>query len=220
MSRRQKFVSLDDRLYDYVSTHRTGAGDPLLAELRRVTDDLGDDARMQISPEQGSFLQILTASLGVRRALEIGTFTGYSSLCIARGLAGDGRLICLDVSDEWTEIARHFWKLGGVDSKVELFIGPALETLPKLQLHEPLDLVFIDALKLEYAQYYELVLPMIRPGGVLLFDNMLWGGSVADKQPDESGAALNALNRRLCTDERVETVLLPIADGIQMCRVK
>ena len=220
MSVRQKFISLNNPLYNYVCTHRTHAGDPLLEELRLVTTGLGDDARMQISPEQGSFLQVLTRALNVRRALEIGTFTGYSSICIARGLHEDGDLTCLDVSDEWTAIAHRFWKRAEVDAKIELIIGPALETLPKLHFEPPLDLVFIDALKVEYDHYFELVLPMVRPNGVILFDNMLWGGSVVDPDVDESGAALKVLNEKLTTDERIETVLLPVADGIQMCRVK
>jgi len=220
MSDRQKFISLNAPLYDYVCASRSQAHDPLLKELRTVTDKLGDDARMQVSPEQGSFLQVLTSAVGARQALEIGTFTGYSSLCIARGLPEAGKLTCLDVSREWTEIALRFWHKANVDQKIDLKIGPALETLASLNLTTPLDLVFIDALKVEYDAYFEAVLPFVRPSGLILFDNMLWGGSVVDKDMDESGEALHALNKKLAEDPRVETVLLPIADGIQMCRVK
>ncbi len=220
MSDRQKFITLNAPLYDYLCASRSHSGDPLLEELRRVTDDLGDDARMQVSPEQGSFLQVITSAAGARQALEIGTFTGYSSLCIARGLPADGQLTCLDVNREWTGIAERFWSKANVTEKIDLRIGPALETLTTLRLPTPLDLVFIDALKVEYDAYFEAVLPMVRPNGLILFDNMLWGGSVVDADKDESGAALDALNHKLANDARVETVLLPIADGIQMCRVK
>lgn len=220
MSDRQKFITLNTSLYDYLCANRSHAGEPLLEELRRVTDELGDEARMQISPEQGSFLQVLTSAMGARQVLEIGTFTGYSSLCLARGLPDDGRLTCLDVSDEWTDIAKRFWRRAGVDEKIDLMIGPALETLASWKLESPLDLVFVDALKTEYTAYFEAVLPMVRSNGLILFDNMLWGGSVTDENKDESGEALDALNRKLAEDPRVETVLLPIADGIQMSRVK
>lgn len=220
MPDRQKFVSLNTPLYDYVCANRSHAGDRLLEELRCVTDDLGDDARMQVSPEQGSFLQVLTAAMNARRVLEIGTFTGYSSLCIARGLPEDGKLTCLDVSEEWTNIAERFWRKANVDKKIDLRIGPALETLKAPTFGVPLDLVFIDALKVEYNAYFEAVLPLVRPNGMILFDNMLWGGSIIDAAKDESGKSLHALNKKLTRDPRVETVLLPIADGIQMCRVK
>ncbi len=220
MSDRQKFITLNAPLYDYVCAGRSHSDDPLLAELRRVTDELGDDARMQISPEQGSFLQVLTAATGARQALEIGTFTGYSSLCIARGLPENGKLTCLDVSREWTEIAARFWLEADVARKIDLRIGPALETLATLNLSTPLDFVFIDALKVEYDAYFEAVLPLVRPNGLILFDNMLWGGSIIDDGKDESGEALDVLNRKLAGDPRVETVLLPVADGIQMCRVR
>jgi caffeoyl-CoA O-methyltransferase len=220
MSDRQKFIALDAPLYDFICESRSHTGDALLAELRSVTDELGDDARMQISPEQGSFLRILTAATGARNALEIGTFTGYSSICIARGLPDDGRLTCLDVNREWTQIAERYWNRAGIAERIELLIGPALETLTVLNLEKPLDLVFIDALKTEYAAYFEAVLPLVRPNGLILFDNMLWGGSVTADCQDESGKAVVALNRKLAADPRVETVLLPVADGIQMCRVR
>ncbi|MBI1177764.1 SAM-dependent methyltransferase [bacterium] len=209
------------RLHRYVCTHRSNAADPLLAELRSVTDELGDESRMQISEEQGNFLQIITATTGVRRALEIGTFTGYSSLCIARGLPSDGQLTCLDVSREWTDIARDFWRRAGVAGQIDLKIGPALESLKKLDDKDPIDLVFIDAAKEEYDAYFEAVLPRVRANGLILFDNMLWGGRLGRGPIEEnSGRAIDALNKKLATDPRVESVLLTVADGIQMCRVK
>lgn len=221
MANRLKYVPLDDAIHRYVCAHRSNAGDPLLQELRRVTAALGDDSRMQISEDQGAFLQIITAATGVQRALEIGTFTGYSALCIARGLRPGGKLTCLDASREWTAIARGFWKQAGLDSQIDLRIGPALESLSVLEQDVPWDLVFIDAAKDEYDAYFEAVLPRVRPNGLILFDNMLWGGRLGRGPVQEaSGKALDALNQKLARDPRVECVLLTVADGIQLCRVR
>ncbi len=216
---KQKYLPLDDQLYRYVCDHRSHAHDPILAALRQETAALGDDARMQISQEQGSFMQLLAASIGAKSALEVGSFTGYSSLCIARGLAKSGRLLCVDASKEWTDIARKYWAKAGVTGSIELRLGPALETLKKLEANLTFDFVFIDADKTEYDAYYELILPRVRPNGLILFDNMLWGGGVIEHPITEpSGLALTALNDKLARDSRVETVLLPLADGIQLCR--
>lgn len=221
MTDRLKYVPLDDAIHRYVCAHRSNASDPLLQELRRVTAALGDDSRMQISEDQGAFLQIITAATGVQRALEIGTFTGYSALCIARGLRPGGKLTCLDASREWTAIARGFWKQAGLDSQIDLRIGPALESLSVLEQDVPWDLVFIDAAKDEYDAYFEAVLPRVRPNGLILFDNMLWGGRLGRGPVQEaSGKALDALNQKLARDPRVECVLLTVADGIQLCRVR
>lgn len=220
MSDRKKYIALDDTNYRYLCAQHSFAGDPLLRELRDVTARLGDDSRMQVSEEQGAFLQLLTGVTGARRVLELGTFTGYSALCLARGLPADGRLICLDASRDWTDIARGFWDRAGVAAKIELRIGPALESLRALDDAAPFDLVFIDAAKEEYDAYFEAVLPRVRPGGLILFDNMLWGGRLAAGDlTEESSRVLAALNRKLAADDRVETVLLPIADGLQFCRV-
>jgi len=216
---RSKYLALNDPLYQYLLTGRSDAGDPVLEALRQETEALGDDARMQISREQGSFLSVLAGVLGVRSALEIGTFTGYSSLCLARGLSPGGRLICLDASREWTDIARRYWRQAGVEDRIELRLGPALEALRGMEANLGFDLVFIDADKTQYDDYYELVLPRVRPNGLILFDNMLWGGRVIESPPQEDAArAIVALNRKLAEDSRVETVLLSIADGIQFCR--
>lgn len=221
MTDRLKYVPLDDAIHRYVCAHRSNAGDPLLQELRRATTALGEDSRMQISEDQGAFLQIITAATGVQRALEIGTFTGYSALCIARGLRPGGKLTCLDASREWTAIARGFWKQAGLDSQIDLRIGPALESLSVLEQDVPWDLVFIDAAKDEYDAYFEAVLPRVRPNGLILFDNMLWGGRLGRGPVQEaSGKALDALNQKLARDPRVECVLLTVADGIQLCRVR
>ena len=214
-----KYISLNDRLYRYVCACRSDAGDPILEALRVATESLGDISRMQISREQGSFMTLLVAAIGAKSAIEVGTFTGYSSLCIARGLAPRGWLICIDQSEEWTVIARKYWAQAGVENKIELRLGPAVPTLKKLDRHLRFDFAFIDADKTEYDAYYELLLPRIRPNGLILFDNMLWGGRLGTgriQQP--SGRAIAKLNRKLARDERVESVLLPVADGIHLCR--
>jgi len=214
-----KYITLTDKLYRYVCRHRSDRGDPLLESLREETDALGDISRMQISPEQGSFMSVIVAALGVKSAIEVGTFTGYSSLCIARGLARGGRLLCIDASREWTAIARRYWKQAGVENRIELQIGSAIPLLKALKPRLKFDFAFIDAAKTEYDAYYELLLPRLRRKGVLLFDNMLWGGRFGDKPvKDPDGAALDALNRKLAQDPRVESVLLPVADGLQLCR--
>ena len=214
-----KYITLTDKLYRYVCRNRSDQVDPVLEALREETDALGDISRMQISPEQGSFLSILVGALGVKSAIEVGTFTGYSSLCIARGLARGGRLICMDASREWTDIARRYWKRAGVEKRIELQLGSAIPLLKNLKPGQKFDFAFIDAAKAEYATYYELLLPRVRRNGVLVFDNMLWGGRFGDKPvKDPDGAALDALNRKLANDPRVESVLLPVADGLQLCR--
>jgi len=214
-----KYLPLNDELYEFARSHRSGIHDPILTALREETASLGDDARMQISEEQGQFLYLLAQLIGTRRAIEVGTFTGYSALCMARALPPDGKLLCLDVDDEWTSIARKYWEQAGVVDKVELRIGPAIETLEKLDPDLFFDFAFIDADKTEYNSYYELVLPHIRPNGLILFDNMLWGGRVLEGVSDhENAKAIRELNAKLATDSRIECVLLPIADGIQFCR--
>ena len=219
MSDYLKYLPLNDELYEFMRNQRSGAGDPVLASLREETATLGDDARMQISEEQGDFLGILAGLIGVRNALEVGTFTGYSALCVARSLPEDGKLLCLDLDDDWTAIAKKHWELAGVNDRIELRIGPAIDALDAFEPEMEFDFAFIDADKSEYDAYYERVLPRIRTNGVILFDNMFWGGFVLEGAIDHPSAhALRKLNAKLASDERVECVLLPIADGIQMCR--
>jgi caffeoyl-CoA O-methyltransferase len=214
-----KYIPLNDSLYGYLCDCRSDADDPLLADLRAETDALGEMSKMQISPEQGAFMKILAAVAGVKSALEIGTFTGYSSLCIARGMPANGRLICIDESEEWTAIARKYWTKAGARERIELRLGPAIPLLKRLEPSLTFDLVFIDAAKTEYDAYYELVLSRVRQNGLILFDNMLWGGRLGTGLVEEAdGRAIEALNRKLARDERVEAVLLPIADGLQLCR--
>lgn len=214
-----KYVALTDTLYDYIARHRSRVVDPILEQLRAETESLGEVAKMLISPEQGDFLTILTKLLGVRSAIEVGTFTGYSSICLARGLVEGGRLFCFDISAEWTAIARRYWDREGVTGRIELHLGDARE---KLSVWEPpglLDLAFIDADKPGYETYYEMLLPKMKPNGLFIFDNMVWSGRVAEKPlTDPDGLAIDRLNSKLAGDARVESVLLPVADGLHLAR--
>jgi caffeoyl-CoA O-methyltransferase len=215
-----KYVALNDGLYRYACEQRSDAGDPVLAALRRETEIFGEDAKCQISEEQGAFMRLLVAAIGAKSAIEVGTFTGYSSICIARGLGPDGHLICIDRNEEWTNVARRYWAKAGVESRIELRLGAATTLLERLDPKFVFDFAFIDAAKDQYDAYYELILPHIRQNGLILLDNMLWGGRLAlDSVPENPlGKSIDALNRKLAKDERVEVVLLPIADGIQVCR--
>jgi caffeoyl-CoA O-methyltransferase len=214
-----KYLTLNDSLYNYATSCRSAAHDAVLDALRAETDGLGEISRMQISPEQGSFLTILTAAIAATSAIEVGTFTGYSSICIARGLSPKGQLICVDESKDWTDLAQKYWAQAGLQDRIQLRLGAALPILQALEPGLMFDLAFIDAEKTEYDEYYELILPRIRRNGLLLFDNMLWGGRLGSGPVMEaSGKAIDALNQKLAADKRVETVLLPVADGLHLCR--
>jgi caffeoyl-CoA O-methyltransferase len=211
---------LTQELADYV---RAGseAPDEVVADLLAETAALADRGEapptFQIAPEQGTFMQLLTRALGVRRAIEIGTFTGYSALCIARGLPDDGRLLCLDRSEEWTAVARRYWERAGLADRIELRVGEALPALRALPAVETFDLAFVDADKTGYAAYVEELYDRMMPNGVVLLDNTLRSGRVLDPQSDDDHA-LVALNAALATDPRWETVLLPLADGLTVLR--
>lgn len=213
-----KFITLTPELYEYVLAHRSEC-DPVRADLIRATEDLGPISLMQIAPEQGAFMTMLVQLIGARSAIEVGTFTGYSALCVAQGLPSDGRLLCCDVNAEWTAIGKRHWERAGVAGKIELRLAPALETLRSLPAAEQFDFAFIDADKVNYAHYYEEILQRLRPNGVMLFDNVLWMGQVLDvNSPSEDTQALRALNALLANDKRVECVLLPVADGLTLVR--
>jgi caffeoyl-CoA O-methyltransferase len=216
-----KYTPLDDRLFCYVCRCRSGARDPILESLRAETAGLGEISQMQIGPDQGAFMTLLVAATGACSAIEVGTFTGYSSICIARGLPPDGRLLCLDASPEWTAMARRYWQRAKVAAKIELRLGAAIESLKNLEKARTFDFAFIDAHKPEYDDYYELVLPHVRHNGLILFDNMLWGGRLGGKRrmTHLHGLAIDRLNRKLSRDSRVDSVLLPIGDGLHLCRV-
>ena len=174
---------------------------------------------MQIAPEQGVFMELLVRLCGARRAVEVGTFTGYSSMCIARGLAEGGSLLCCDVSAEWTEIGRRSWAAAGLDDRIELRVAPALDTLRALPEVADIDLAFIDADKPGYAAYWAELVPRVRPGGLLLADNVLWSGRIADPEvADANTTALRQFNDLVASDDRVETVVLTAFDGLTIAR--
>jgi len=214
-----KFTAITPDLYEYVLAHRSDHADPVLRALADETATLGPISMMQASPEQGSFMTLLARAIGARSAVEIGTFTGYSALCIARGLADDGKLLCCDLNEEWTAIGRQYWERAGVARKIELRIGLALDTLRALPRTEQFDFAFIDADKTGYRGYYEEILGRTRRDGLILFDNVLWMGHVLSAETDdESTRALRELNDALADDPRVEAVMLPISDGLTIAR--
>jgi predicted O-methyltransferase YrrM len=213
-----KYVRLNDALADYLLAHRT-PDDDVLRALQVETAVLGERAVMQIAADQGTFLNLLVSAIGARQAVEVGTFTGYSSICIARGLAAGGRLLCCDVSEEWTSVARRYWKRAGLEDRIELRLGPAVETLRALPREEQFDFAFIDADKPSYRTYYEEVLPRMRAGGLMAVDNVLWSGDVVNPdKKDENTVALRAFNEHVAADRRVQSVVLPIADGLTLAR--
>ena len=216
-----KTIGLEGRLYDYYAAHAYREPE-ILKELRAETARLGGLAQMQIGPEQGAFMAMLVKLMGAKRILEVGTFTGYSSLAMA--LTGDVKIIAADVSEEWTKVARKYWKKAGVEGRIELRLGPAAETLEQLLKAGEVsrfDLIFIDADKVSYDTYYEGGLKLLRTGGVMLIDNVLWSGSVADPSvKDEDTSVLRALNAKIMADTRVDLVMVPICDGVTMARKK
>ena len=186
-------------------------------ELIAETASLGRVAGMQIGPLQGAFMTVLATALRPRLAVEVGTFTGYSALCVASALEPAARLICCDVSEEWTSIARRYWERAGVADRIDLRIGPALDTLRALPPESQIDLAFIDADKSSYRDYYEEIFTRLSPGGVILVDNVLWGGAAADPTiGDDTAEALRAFNDHVAADSRVSVVMLPIGDGLTM----
>jgi caffeoyl-CoA O-methyltransferase len=212
-------MSLDQRLHAYLLAHSTPPDQVVTDLIEETRAALPDRAMMQVAPEQAALLTILTRLLGVRRAVEVGTFTGLSSLSIARGLADGGKLTCFDVSEEFTAVARRYWDRAGVADRVELRIGDARHQLRSLPAQPHLDLTFIDADKPSYPVYWDELVPRTRPGGVILVDNVFQGGRVADPaQTGEQVTAIRAFNQRVRDDERVEAVMLPIADGLTLAR--
>lgn len=213
-----KFPRMTPALHDYVERFSV-RDDGLLARLAKETAALGDIARMQIAPDEGALLTLLVRAIGARSALEIGTFTGYSAISIARGLPEDGRLICCDVSEEWTSIARRYFCEAGIDHKIDLWIAPALHTLRAMPAGNLFDFAFVDGDKKEYSDYYEEILKRLRPGGLLAIDNVLWGGRVADpSDQSESTQAIRKLNDHVSRDDRVDAVMVPVADGLAIVR--
>jgi caffeoyl-CoA O-methyltransferase len=206
-------------LNEYLLAHCT-APDPLLRELAEETRAAtGGAAGMQISHDEGEFLTMLVRMIGARNAVEVGVFTGYSSICIARGLPADGTLLACDVSDEWTSIARRYWRRAGLTEQITLRLAPAAETLRALPIDPVIDFAFIDADKTGYPHYYEELVTRLRPGGLLVLDNVLRSGRVVDPTAqDAADLAIRTVNDTIATDERVDTVILPLRDGVTLAR--
>ncbi len=211
------FLHMTPELHEYVVAHGTRE-DEALRRVRITTDELGDIAIMQIAPDQGAFLTVLARAVGARRALEVGTFTGYSAICLARGVGDGGSLLCCELSEDFAATARGNLEAAGVGERVEIRVGPALATLQALPAEPAFDLAFVDADKPGYAAYFEEILPRLRTGGVVLFDNTLLSGAVLDPGGNASAQALHELNLALDVDERVDLVLLPFGDGLTMLR--
>jgi caffeoyl-CoA O-methyltransferase len=215
----RKSEQLSQELHDYLTAHATPP-DHVLSELADETQRrFGASADMQIGPEQGTFMTLLARLTGARSAIEVGTFTGYSAICVARGLADGGKLICCDVSEEWTSVAREYWQRAGVADRIELRLGPGAQTLRSLPTDASFDFAFIDADKTGYVEYWDLIVPRISPGGVILVDNTFSGGRVVD--PAENGDTVRGIrtfNDHARADARVELVMLPIGDGLTLAR--
>lgn len=214
-----KSIGLSANVQEYLVAHGAGI-DPIAQELIDVTAELGRVSGMQIAPEQGAFMTMLTRLLDVQFAVEVGTFTGYSALSIARGLAPGGRLLCCDVSDEWVSLGRPFWERAGVADRIEVVIAPAAETLSALPDDPPIDLAFIDADKRSYQTYYEEIVRRLSPKGIILVDNVLWAGRVADPNADleenPDTANIREFNASVVADPRTAQVMLPISDGLTL----
>jgi caffeoyl-CoA O-methyltransferase len=213
-----KFTPLTDELHDYMVGHGARQDDV----LRRVQDEtaaMGDIAVMQIAPDQGAFMTLLAQLTGAREAIELGTFTGYSAICIARGLAPGGRLIACELSEEYAEVAAANLAAAGVADRVEIRIGPALDTLADIPENETFDLAFIDADKESYPAYYEQVLARTKPGGLIVVDNVLAAGRVIDPDNDQGQVrAIRETNELIAGDERVDSAMVAIADGLMLAR--
>ena len=213
-------LSLDDALYSYLLEVSLREA-PLPLRLREETAELSV-AQWQIAPEQGQFMAMLVQLTGARRLLEVGTFTGYSALSMAQAMPEEGQLLCCDIDEQYTSIARRYWEEAGVAARIQLRLAPALETLGALVREgraDSFDLIFIDADKTNYPAYLEHALVLARPGGVILFDNTLWSGRVLEARPESADTrAIQSLNRRLKLDQRVDISLLPLGDGLTLCR--
>ncbi len=201
----------------YVAAHSSQPDEVQRRLIAATRERTGDASRMQIGTDQGVLFEMLARATGARSAVEVGTFTGYSALCIARGMGPDGRLLCCDVSEEWTAVAREHWRLAGVADRIELRIGPALDTLAALPEGTSFDLAFIDADKVNYLRYLEALLPLMSPSGLILVDNTLWSRRVVDEGADDADTvALRQFNQAVAADPRLRCAMLPIGDGVSV----
>jgi len=210
---------LSDALQEYVEAH-SAQPDQILRDLAAETASrFAEASGMQIGADQGAFMSMLARMIGARRAVEVGTFTGYSAICIARGLTEDGTLLCCDVSDEWTSLARDYWKRAGLADRIELRLAPAAETLRALPASTTFDLAFIDADKTGYVEYWDTIVPMIRQGGVIIVDNTLAHGRVVESADTNANVeGIRRFNEHAMADDRTDIVLLPIGDGVSIAR--
>jgi caffeoyl-CoA O-methyltransferase len=210
---------LDPAISAYIAAHTAQPDSLQRALIAETAERTGRSSGMQVSADQGSLLALFVGIVGARNVVEVGTFTGYSSLAMARALPTGGRLLCCDVSEEWTAVARRYWAEAGVADRITLRIAPALQTLRDLPFDDPIDLAFIDADKTGYASYYEEILDRMRSGGVILVDNTLWSGRILDDSDATADTvALRAFNQMVVADHRVESYLLPVADGLTLIR--
>lgn len=212
-----RLIPITDAIYAYIADHSAPV-DEVHRDLIDRTTAVGERARMQIGRDQGTFLTLLTQLMNAKRAIEIGTFTGYSALCIARGMPADGHVLTCDVSEEWTAIARQAWERGGFADRIELRLGPAVDTLRALSTDPVYDIAFIDADKAGYLDYYEELVPRMRPGGAILIDNVLLAGTVVTDPDDEGARTMREFNAHVCADKRVDAVMLSIGDGLTLAR--
>ncbi|MFT4572029.1 MAG: caffeoyl-CoA O-methyltransferase [Hyphomicrobiaceae bacterium] len=218
MSETPKAFNLSPEIHSYIVAHSEPQTE-VERSLVAATEALGGVAIMQVAPEQGVFMALLASAIGARRVIEIGTFTGYSTLCLARALPADGLIVACDLSKEWTAIGSDHWQRAGVADKIDLRVGPALATLRSLPVDEPFDLAFIDADKTGYADYYEEILVRLRPGGIILVDNVLWMGTVVDQSvQDPDTIAIRAFNDKVVADARVECSMIAVGDGLSLLR--
>jgi len=214
----KQFIDMNSRLYEYMLSVSLRESEP----VRRLREETASDpmAVLQITADQGQLLALLVRATGARRILEIGTYTGYSAMCMAEALPEDGRLITCDISVEWTDVARRHWHDAGLDERIELRIGPAIETLEQLLADDQaqgFDVIFIDADKVNYCNYYELALQLLRTGGLILLDNTLWKGRVADPDfQDTDTCAIRDVNARILADTRVDVSVNPVGDGLTL----
>jgi caffeoyl-CoA O-methyltransferase len=219
MTSEDKGIAMTTELRDYLVAHSIAPTPQHAAIIADTLEQAPERSIMQIPREQGPLMTLLARLVGARLAVEVGTFTGYSALCIAQGLADGGRLICFDVSDEWPAIGRPHWDAAGVGDRIEVRTGPAADRLGELAGGDPIDLVFLDADKPGYVGYYETLLPLVRPGGLIVADNVLYSGAVLDDRArDDNVVALRAYNDHLAADPRVDVVMVNVADGLSLAR--
>lgn len=207
-------------LHEYLVSHSTPPDGLLRDLIAETAERFPGNVTLQIGPEQGTFMTMLASMMGARQVIEVGTFTGYSSICLARGMAPDGRLICCDINQEWTSLARIYWQKAGLADRIELRLGPALDTLRSLPQQASLDLAFIDADKTGYASYWDQIVPRMRPGGMILVDNTLLHGRIFQPDPDPDALAIRGFNERVLADDRVVLAMLPVGDGLTLARKK